>query len=365
MFYFRLKMSEVDDEVYSTIFSALRHGVRRRILRMLSEGHMSFTSLYESLGVSSSHLTYHLDSLGELVSKNDAKYKLSVFGRASVDMMNNIESPPAPVDLLRGTNLYKLVSVFLIIALLTMSSLYYNLHTSSGSKEEVLALKETEIEALTARVKELSILTELSEVIEGEATLKIVSQQNLGYSYKTSLYEYPMTRYQMENSIGVFYAPSDNLNLKIRLSMPFFQEDFYLPVTLQRGNALLNESGVVIKLFEYRNMTYAEWRSPVIWSENLTQGWHNLDIELPGRGWYTLSLTGPIEVSSTGDPGARHMWGEMEDWLDILSLNVRGYSTLVDEGENPVFFAEETDINCGGSGWSLPIYIMGNNTSTP
>jgi hypothetical protein len=146
---------------------------------------MSFTALYEKLEISSSHLTYHLDSLGELVSKNDSRYKLSVFGRASVDMMNSIESPPAPVDLVRGTNLYKLVSAFLIIALLAMSSLYYNLHTSSGSQEEVLALKDVEIEALTARVEELSILTELSEIIEGEATLKIVSQQNLGYWYET------------------------------------------------------------------------------------------------------------------------------------------------------------------------------------
>jgi len=352
-------MSEVDEEVYSTIFSALRHGVRRRILRMLSYGHMSFTALYEKLEISSSHLTYHLDSLGELVSKNDSRYKLSVFGRASVDMMNSIESPPAPVDLVRGTNLYKLVSAFLIIALLAMSSLYYNLHTSSGSQEEVLALKDVEIEALTARVEELSILTELSEIIEGEATLKIVSQQNLGYWYDRDSLTFDI----LENSIRVFYAPSDNLNLKIRLSMPFFQEDFYLPVTLQRGNALLNESGVVIRQGEYHDMTYAEWRSPVIWSENLTQGWHNLDIELPGKGWYTLSLTGPIEVSSEGDPGARFMWGEIEDWLDILSLNVRGYSTLVDEGEKPVFFAEETDVKCGHSGWVLPSYIMGNNTS--
>lgn len=357
-------MSEVDEEVYSTIFSALRHGVRRRILRMLSYGHMSFTALYEKLEISSSHLTYHLDSLGELVSKNDSRYKLSVFGRASVDMMNSIESPPAPVDLVRGTNLYKLVSAFLIIALLAMSSLYYNLQSSSGSQEEVLALKDVEIEALTARVEELSILTELSEIIEGEATLKIVSQQNLGYWYETSLYEYPMTRYQMmENSIRVFYAPSDNLNLKIRLSMPLFQEDFYLPVTLQRGNALLNESGVVIRRFEHRNMTYAVWRSPVIWSENFTQGWHNLDIELPGKGWYTLSLTGPIEVSSQGDAGALGMWGEMEDWFDILSLRVNGYSTLVDEGEKPVFFAEETDVQCSSYGWFSLSYIMGNNTS--
>ena len=86
-------MSEVDEEVYTTIFNALRHGVRRRILRMLSETQMTFTALNEKLNISSSHLTYHLDSLKELVSKDDASYRLSVFGRAAVDMMNGIENP--------------------------------------------------------------------------------------------------------------------------------------------------------------------------------------------------------------------------------------------------------------------------------
>ena len=86
-------MSEVDEEVYTTIFNALRHGVRRRILRMLSETQMTFTTLNEKLNISSSHLTYHLDSLKELVSKHDASYRLSVFGRAAVDMMNGVENP--------------------------------------------------------------------------------------------------------------------------------------------------------------------------------------------------------------------------------------------------------------------------------
>ena len=87
-------MSEVDEEVYTTIFNALRHGVRRRILRMLSATQMNFSSINEQLNISSSHLTYHLDSLKELVSKDDTSYRLSVFGRAAVDMMNGIENPP-------------------------------------------------------------------------------------------------------------------------------------------------------------------------------------------------------------------------------------------------------------------------------
>jgi predicted transcriptional regulator len=55
---------------------------------MLSERSMTFSQLLEELGVSSSHLTYHLENLGELVTKTEnGKYKLSTFGAASVETM--------------------------------------------------------------------------------------------------------------------------------------------------------------------------------------------------------------------------------------------------------------------------------------
>ena len=48
--------------------------------------------MVEELGISSPNLTYHLESLGELVSKmeND-KYKLSSFGVATINAMKGIE----------------------------------------------------------------------------------------------------------------------------------------------------------------------------------------------------------------------------------------------------------------------------------
>ena len=68
-------MSGSEDEIYSTMFSSLKHPVRRKILRMLSQKPMSFSQILEELDVSSSHLTYHLESLGELLFKmEDGKY---------------------------------------------------------------------------------------------------------------------------------------------------------------------------------------------------------------------------------------------------------------------------------------------------
>jgi len=109
-------VEELDEEVYSTIFNALRHGVRRNILRMLEEREHSFTDMEEKLGLSSSHLTYHLDSLKELITKTEIGYKLSVFGRAAVEMMSQVESPPKRYNEAQGTQ-RKVLMVILIVGL--------------------------------------------------------------------------------------------------------------------------------------------------------------------------------------------------------------------------------------------------------
>lgn len=51
--------------------------------------------MLEELAIPSSHLTYHLENLGELVLKDkDGKYELSSFGKASVAMMKGAEEVP-------------------------------------------------------------------------------------------------------------------------------------------------------------------------------------------------------------------------------------------------------------------------------
>jgi DNA-binding transcriptional ArsR family regulator len=88
-------MSGSEEETYSIMFSSLKHPARRKILRMLSERTLTFSQMLDSLAIPSSHLTYHLENLGELVIKDeDGKYKLSSFGKASVSMMKGAEEVP-------------------------------------------------------------------------------------------------------------------------------------------------------------------------------------------------------------------------------------------------------------------------------
>lgn len=84
-----------EEEAYSNVFNSLKHPVRRKIIRMLSAQPRSFSEMFESLGISSSHFNYHLESLGELVSKTkEGKYKLSYLGDAAITTMINVEGAP-------------------------------------------------------------------------------------------------------------------------------------------------------------------------------------------------------------------------------------------------------------------------------
>jgi DNA-binding transcriptional ArsR family regulator len=126
-------MPDSDEEIYSIMFSSLKHPARRKILRMLSEKPMTFSQLLEELGVSSSHLTYHLENLGELVTKTETgKYKLSTFGAASVETMKIVEEAPA-VRSKHGFPLslrWRSLLAILVIAVVLLASMSYIEYTS-------------------------------------------------------------------------------------------------------------------------------------------------------------------------------------------------------------------------------------------
>jgi len=90
-------MNISEEEYYSTVFVALKHPIRRRILRMLHEKPRSFSEILAELKIESAHLTYHIETLGELLHKNEnGKYALSFVGEAAVSMMYRVEEVPKP-----------------------------------------------------------------------------------------------------------------------------------------------------------------------------------------------------------------------------------------------------------------------------
>lgn len=133
------------------MFSSLKHPARRKVLRMLSEKSQSFSELLEAIEVSSSHLTYHLESLGELVFKTESgEYKLSTFGEAAVNTMRIVEDAPG-VQSRNGkftSKRWKPILAGLIIGIVLLASfsaIQYNALNSLSRERDDLQAKYDEV----------------------------------------------------------------------------------------------------------------------------------------------------------------------------------------------------------------------------
>jgi DNA-binding transcriptional ArsR family regulator len=325
-------MSELDEEVYSTMFNALRHGVRRNILRMLESGEMSFTTIAERLNLSSSHLTYHLDSLKELVSKTDSGYSLSLFGVAAVDMMRKVEEPSDSWAL--STRNQRYIIVGLLAALVLVFGLFWNTYLEAAGLRSLSGQQEALIEALREEYEPFTSLYELMDMrsfTHFSRGIYAVSGWTLSYKHDT-FKESPFEKnYYPPYFYAAFYAPVDNLTLYLQPGRQFPMGEFSYPLTLQQGNAWMNESAVrVEQTYPDLNITEVMWQSPIIWGMNVTET-AQLEVPLPSEGWYTICMTGPIR--KTRDGGTRYKMGlssvvngtlvlpeRVDVWLDFKLL---------------------------------------------
>ena len=335
-------MSDVDEEVYTTIFNALRHGVRRRILRMLSGTQLSFTAINERLNISSSHLTYHLDSLRELVSKNDASYRLFVFGRVAVDMMNGIEDPPREIGPIPVKDTFKLISGVLLVALVALSALHVDLNTKYVTQGDILSQRTIEAASSAAEIEKLRVNDELYDLAMESVHIHIMKSCTLFQRYSKNAD--PPQGIQV---VMLFYAPDDGMTLNVVTTFTR-PEIFYFPLTLQRGNAFEGENAYILHSQVAFGHNLSIWQSPVHWSMNVTSYNQMFNIELPAKGWYTLSITGPVIVYNYDDSSYDSEiqwsgWGDREAWRDIEYYTISAMCGLHKDGESALF-ATEVDV---------------------
>lgn len=288
-------MEELDEEVYTTIFNALRHGVRRNILRMLKKQEQTFSTMEEKLQLSSSHLTYHLEALKELVTKTSEGYKLSVFGEAAVDMIEKVENPP--YELSHRKQQYKQASVILLAITLLMSGMFGHSRLQVNELKVNQTLQNNEIKSLQEK---LEIYEFQKEQLQNRMETHF-SEGLIGVVGWTVEYKHDFTRERGwfdENKYppyhyAIFYALADDLTLQLKPGKYLTPDDFAYPLTIQKGHAWWNESGVrSVKYFFGEEQIL--WASPVIWQQNISST-DIIEVQLEEAGWYTLCMTGPIE----------------------------------------------------------------------
>lgn len=133
---------KIEEETYSLIFSALRHPIRRKIMRVLAYEPRTFSEILEAVSIDSGHLNYHLENLGDLITHSpDGKYRLSGIGVAAVKLMSGVEeSPPITVSPRgKGRSVLKVftkISLMILIIALIASSLFFMGFTKSYSNPD-------------------------------------------------------------------------------------------------------------------------------------------------------------------------------------------------------------------------------------
>jgi len=137
---------DLEEDTYTSIFTALKHPVRRRILRMLDEGPATYTEILNGLGVETGFLNYHLEGLQGLISKDaENRYRLSDFGEAAINLIGSVEEPVrrrrerVEVFGFRFNKAYVFLSV---IAVLIVSNAYAVYAYNNLSRERDNALGE-------------------------------------------------------------------------------------------------------------------------------------------------------------------------------------------------------------------------------
>ena len=118
---------EYEEDLYTEIFSALKHPIRRRILRSLEPNRRTYTELLNDLGVDTGLLNYHLDHLGSLIRKDeDGRYTLSDFGVAALGLTTRIEDPTKKKDELNllGFRFPRTPVILIVVAVLLISNLF-------------------------------------------------------------------------------------------------------------------------------------------------------------------------------------------------------------------------------------------------
>ncbi len=149
-------MSEEDD-TYSSMFTALKHPIRRKILRVINQKPSTYTEILNQLGVDNGLLNYHLDNMKDLTTKDEkGRYHLSEFGRAAVGLTERVEETPRKRNIL-GMSPRAIGGVFLIliVALASVSALYFVQQRDYQSQ-------------LFAYQNQVTSLTERNSVLESE-----------------------------------------------------------------------------------------------------------------------------------------------------------------------------------------------------
>ena len=308
-------MSGSEEETYSTMFSSLRHPARRKILRMLSERSMTFSEMLDELEIPGSHLTYHLENLGELVVKmEDGKYKLSSFGKASVSMMKRAEEVPS-IQTKKFSSLplrWKSLFAAFIIGILLLAGTAYVQYASFNQLSANYGLLEANFEKVSSQNQQvlswssaeraMTIIrdvaqidttkyqtTLLSDTVENRSDLGGAAEELLKYSLTTNESKIDLVLRFRNNHFSLY-------QLSLIEGIPPYAPIYVQP---QPTDVLQATRNLIERYKSVMSDPYLEEMSTLLASANEAgneQTWHNTKLKITVNGdtavvqlWYTAN----------------------------------------------------------------------------
>jgi len=288
----RQNMADFEEETYSTIFTSLKHPVRRRILRMLAQTPRNFSEMLEALGISSSHLTYHLENLGELISKaENGKYQLSTFGEAAIATMSKVEDVPKVNETKRFPSLslkWKSFFVVLMIGLIVLAGVSYIQYQS-------LNRVSSEFEALQELIK-----------------LAETKQASLQFEYLLSVRLNKTEHVYQGNPYCFVYNPYDNSTLHLVLTTEHLSQG-YITITVQDASIFDPTTGEA---------------GAIVWSKSATAS-NSYSVSLISKGWYTISLVGKIVKMNNKTLVSMEVIEDVNCWMSLRIIYEGTYSPFI------------------------------------
>jgi hypothetical protein len=194
---------------------------------------------------------------------------------------NNGESIKAPQTNTRST--IRPLTILLLVLVVILSGYIVNLNTRFEQQRTSFNSQINEIKSLRETISQFSYLYELRNISLSPG-VSLVSSYSLPYDFKVS----------QPSAVNIpiieFYAPMDNLTVQVYFTnLPANRMIF--PLTLQQGKATARSADKIA--VEWNNNSCI--MAPIVWSFNITENRAYSGV-IPAKGWYTLSLTGPIRL---------------------------------------------------------------------
>ncbi len=286
-------------------------------MRLLNDKPMPFMELAELIGVSSSHLTYHLESLGELIYRMDnGQYRLSSFGKAAVAAMKGVEEAPEletrrPKKMSRK---WKTIFASLMVAVLLLSSFgiyqYVTLTQLAAEQSSLQAENEQLLSWGIGTSKVADLLHNVTQIDIDKYKVTLLSN-TLEYRGDFDVAE-EVLRYSLTNAAGNFEA-----SFRFRenhLSRYQLTPTENTPILTQSPpNSILDTAKEALNRYKtYSGDAYLDEMSNLLSKINATQD------------TITVAVNGNMKLQITIQGGtAEFLWIYIENGIDFSAKSLR------------------------------------------